>query len=162
MSDKPALVRKRRTPWVQGRFIPHNPAKYVGNPSNIIYRSSWERSFLHWCDITRQVARWSSEELVIPYMSPLDGQMHRYYVDFVVWMSTPNGVQKYAVEIKPKAECVPPKPPKRKSLNESYIKRLETYEVNQAKWKHARAWCEAHGFKFIVLTENELCKKDKR
>lgn len=162
MPDKPVLARKRDVPWIQGRFVPRNPAKYLGNPSNIVYRSSWERSFLHWCDITRQVARWSSEELVIPYRSPIDGKTHRYFVDFVVWMSTPNGIQKYAVEIKPKSECVPPKPPKKKSMNESYIRRLQTYEVNQAKWKHAQAWCEAHDFKFIVLTENELCKKAKR
>ena len=159
MPDKPALTRKRSVPWIQGRFIPRNPSKYRGNPSNIIYRSSWERSFLHWCDNTRQVAAWASEELVIPYRSPLDGRMHRYYVDFVVWISTPEGIRKYAVEIKPKAECQMPKPPKRKSLNEAYIKRLQTWEVNQAKWKCAKAWCEANGFQFLILTENELCKK---
>ena len=158
----PEPVLKRKVPWVQGRFAPRNPAKYIGNPSNIVYRSSWERSFLHWCDITNQVVRWSSEELVIPYQSPVDGQMHRYFVDFIVWLATPDGIQKYAVEIKPKAECIPPKPPKRKSLNEAYLRRLQTDEDNQAKGKHAEAWCKSHGFRFIILTENELCKKDKR
>lgn len=158
MTGKPALTRKRNVPWVQGRYIPRNPAKYRGNPSNIIYRSSWERNFLRWCDSKREIVGWASEELVIPYQSPLDGKMHNYFVDFVVWALTRNGVQKYAVEIKPKAECRPPKPPRKRSLYESYRKRVETYEVNQAKWKYAKAWCEANGFKFLILTENELNK----
>jgi len=160
MSDKPVLNRKR-TPWIQGKFIPKNPIKCAGNPSNVIYRSSWERSFLHWCDTTRQVVKWASEELVIPYQSPIDGRMHRYFVDFAIWMQTPDGIRKYAVEIKPKAECRMPKPPKGRSrkLTESYAKKLQTWEVNQAKWKYAKAWCEANGFKFIVLTEAELLKK---
>lgn len=80
-------------------------------------------------------------------------------MDFVVWLSTPDGIAKYAVEIKPKAECRMPKPPKRKSLNESYIRRLQTWQINQEKWKCARAWCEAHGFRFLILTEDELCKR---
>ncbi len=160
MPAKPALAGKgRRTPWVQGRYVPQNPSKYRGNPSNIIYRSSWERSLIRWCDSSRIVAAWSSEELVIPYKSPVDGRMHSYFVDFVVWLSTKDGIKKLAVEVKPKAECRMPKPPKRKSLNEAYLKRLETYAVNQAKWTYARAWCKANGFTFVILTEDELCKK---
>lgn len=159
MTSKPALTRNRNVPWIQGRFIPQNPSKYRGNPSNIIYRSSWERSFIRWCDTTRQVVAWASEELVIPYQSPLDGRMHRYFVDFVIWTATDKGIKKYAVEIKPKAECRPPKPPRKRSLYESYRKKVETYEVNQAKWTYAREWCRNHGFQFIILTEDELNRR---
>ena len=34
----------------RGRYIPSNPKKYKGDPSNIIYRSLWERKFMVYCD----------------------------------------------------------------------------------------------------------------
>ena len=112
-----------------------------------------------WCDMTRQVVKWGSEELVIPYQSPVDGQMHRYFVDFVVYIQTSQGTQKYCVEIKPYSQTKPPKMPRKKSLIESYQKSMETFAVNQAKWKYADDFCKKHGMKFVVLTEKELLKK---
>ena len=34
----------------RGRYIPTHPKKYKGDPSNIIYRSLWERKFMVYCD----------------------------------------------------------------------------------------------------------------
>ena len=67
----------------QGRFKPRNPGKYKGDPSNIIYRSSWEKKFMLWCDCNLNVLEWGSEEIVIPYRSPLDRRVHRYFPDFM-------------------------------------------------------------------------------
>ncbi len=157
MPDKPLLTGRKS--YKQGYFKPKYPSKYCGNPCKIVFRSGWERMFMIWCDITRQVVKWGSEELVIPYQSPVDGQTHRYFVDFVVYIQTPDGVQKYCVEIKPFAQTQPPKMPRKKSLIESYQKSVETFAVNQAKWKYAEDFCNKHGMKFIVLTERELMKK---
>lgn len=135
-----------------------NPEKYIGNPSAIIFRSGWEKAFMHWCDITSQVVKWGSEEIIIPYRSPIDNEQHRYFVDFVVFIKNKENVQKYIVEIKPYAQTKPPKLPKKQSLIENYKKSLETYSINQAKWKYANEYCNKMGYKFIVLTEKELIK----
>lgn len=159
--SKPVLTRNRR--YRQGQYRPLNPGKYIGNPCNIIYRSGWEKIFLQWCDITPSVLAYGSEELVIPYISPLDGKQHRYFIDFFIVVKQSDGaVKKFAVEIKPLAQTKPPKIGK-KTINESLKRAIDTYTVNQAKWEAARAHCRRTGTEFIVLTEKELIKgKDKR
>ena len=38
-----------------------------------------------WCDQQNSsVQEWGSEEIVIPYVSPVDGKRHKYYPDFYV------------------------------------------------------------------------------
>ena len=160
MQDKPAIRESGRSKWEQGRYIPKNPSKYLGNPSEIYFRSSWEKKFSHWCDTNSIVAAWGSEELVIPYLHP-DGRYHDYFTDYIVWFRTPNGTMKCVVEIKPSAECRPPKPPKRGN-GRAYLERCRTFEINQQKWKYARAWCRQHGYGFIILTEKELEKQPAR
>ena len=78
----------------KGRFIPNNPKKYVGDVMEIIYRSSYELKFMKWCDLNESVLRWSSEEIVIPYVSPADGLVHRYYVDFYIEVQDKTGKRK--------------------------------------------------------------------
>lgn len=139
----------------QGRFTPTNPKKYVGDVTNISFRSSWEKKFMIWADRNPNVIRWASEELVIPYFSPVDQQMHRYFVDFVIEVITRAGEQKrYAVEIKPSVQCEPPK--QRTKKTKKYIEELATYTVNQAKWNSAEAFCKKQNMDFIVLTEKHL------
>jgi hypothetical protein len=58
--------------WHQGKFHPQNPNKYLGDPNNIVYRSSWELHFLQWCDRNDNVLEYASEEFSIPYVSPVD------------------------------------------------------------------------------------------
>ena len=53
----------------KGKYIPKNPQKYKGNPSQIIYRSLWERKFMVYCDRNDKVIEWGSEEVIVPYRS---------------------------------------------------------------------------------------------
>lgn len=155
--NKPSLTGKKK--YHQGIFRPKNIQKYIGNPTNILYRSGWEKSFLIWCDRTPSVIAYGSEELVIPYISPIDFKQHRYFIDFFVVIKKPNGmIQKFAVEIKPYSQTRPPRVSKTKVLTESAKSKVETYMINQAKWTAARDFCRKNNMEFIILTEKELLK----
>ena len=65
----------------KGKYIPKNPQKYKGDPSQVVYRSLWERKFMVYCDKNDKVVEWGSEEIIVPYRSPWDGKMHRYFPD---------------------------------------------------------------------------------
>ena len=92
----------------RGRYIPSKPKKYKGDSSNIIYRSLWERKFMVYCDRNDNILEWGSEEIIIPYRSPLDGRIHRYFPDFYVKVKQKDGsVKKMLIEVKPKAQCEP-------------------------------------------------------
>lgn len=139
--------------YKQGRFTPRHPEKYVGDASNIIYRSSWELKMMKWADMNPDVLKYASEELIIPYVSPVDSRQHRYFVDFLIMVRTRSGeIKKYAVEIKPAAQTVPPTTKNKKRLLEETM----TYAVNQAKWAAADAFCKKKDMEFIVLTEKHL------
>jgi hypothetical protein len=139
----------------KGKYRLKNPKKYRGDPNDITYRSSWELKFMNWCDNNASVLEWGSEVVVIPYQSPTDKKMHRYFVDFFLKIKDKNqNVQTYLVEIKPKRYTE--KPPKPKRVTKQFINELYTYEVNQAKWKAAREFCKDRNIQFIVLTEKEL------
>ena len=99
----------RYTLAYSGRFRPKNPSKYKGDPTKIIYRSMWEFKFFRYVDEHPDVLWWQSEEVVIPYMSPIDGRRHRYFPDVVVHRRIANGEQKtLMIEIKPAAQTRPP------------------------------------------------------
>lgn len=141
--------------YLQGRYKPSNPKKYKGDVNNIIYRSSWERKFLYYCDTNENILEYSSEEVVIPYKSPVDNRYHRYFVDFYIKYKDANGkIKKALIEIKPFRQTQEPKVQKRKT--KGYIYEVVEYAKNQAKWKAAEEWCLDHGYEFKVLTENEL------
>lgn len=142
------------TKYIKGKFIPTNPEKYVGDYTNIIYRSSWEKKLFVYLDRTPSILQWGSEETVIPYISPVDNRVHRYFVDVVVKYKTPNGIKRALLEVKPKAQTMPPKQPKRQTKR--YMEDVMTYAVNQAKWKAAREFSEKNNCSFILLTEDEL------
>ena len=139
-----------------GRYIPTKPEKYKGNPMKIIYRSLWERRLMVYCDQNDKVIEWGSEELIIPYYSPLDGRTHRYFPDFYMKVKQTNGTyKKFIIEVKPKAQCKEPtKTPKRKTRK--WYKEVQTWGINQAKWKSATDYCENRGMEFKILTEDHL------
>ena len=140
-----------------GKFTPRNPTKYVGDPTNIIYRSSWEARFMHKFDIEPWVISWSSEEIVVPYISPVDGRWHRYFVDFVIKIKDKQGnLQTWMIEVKPKKQTKPPEIPKRKT--KKYITEVMTWGVNEAKWKAAEDYCKDRAWKFVIFTEDQLPK----
>lgn len=141
--------------WLQGKFIPKHVEKYVGNVNDITYRSSWEKRLMIWLDKNPNVLQWNSEQVVLPYRSPLDGEIHRYFVDMMAKIKTKNGVQKFLIEIKPYAQTQKPVKTSRKHMT-TLLNEEKTYLVNQAKWDVAKQYAKKLGMEFIVLTEKEL------
>ena len=136
--------------YYQGKYIVKNPQKYMGDVSNVIYRSSWELKFLNWCDNNPHVVKFSSEETIIPYVSPIDNKPHRYFVDFKIVLSTG---KTYLIEIKPASQTVPPVGTKK---TKRLIQETATFLVNQAKWHAAERFASSRGWEFKVLTEYDI------
>ena len=138
-----------------GKFQPSYPRKYKGDPTNIIYRSLWERRFMVYCDLNENILEWGSEEIALPYRSPIDNRVHRYFPDFYIKVKESSGkIKKYIIEIKPKKQTIEPQVKKRKT--KSYIYEVYEYAKNQAKWKAAEEFCKDRLWEFKVLTEEDL------
>jgi hypothetical protein len=139
----------------KGRYRIQNPRKYKGDINDVIYRSSWELRFMKWCDLNPNVIEWGSETVIIPYRSPVDNRMHRYFVDFYIKTKDKNNeIKKYLIEIKPEKFTKPPAIPQKKTKR--FIEEVFNYGINQNKWKSANEYCEDRGWKFLVLTEKDL------
>ncbi len=138
----------------KGIFKPKNPNKYNGNSKNIIYRSSWELRVMKYFDDNPNIIWWASEELMIPYKSPIDNKMHRYFPDFVAKVKQKGGPEKTMVlEVKPDAQT---RMPVQKRKTQRFIQEAATYAINQEKWRAADLFCREHGWQFKVITEKEL------
>jgi len=138
----------------KGRFRPKNPQKYKGDPNNIIYRSTWEIKVMIYLDENPNVIWWGSEELPIPYLSPVDKKKHRYFPDFIAKMRRSDGtVMTYVIEVKPEKQT---QPPIQKRKTKTYLQEAITYEINKAKWYAAEEFCKDHGWQFQILTEKHL------
>ena len=138
----------------KGRFSPKNPQKYMGDPNNIIYRSSWECRVMDYIDKNPDFVSWSSEEMCIPYVSPVDGKRHRYFPDFIVKVkSKDNKITTYMIEVKPEKQSKPPE--KRKRITKQYINEVVTWGINQSKWKSAIEYCKDRNWQFIVMVSSD-------
>ena len=141
--------------WAQGIFTPTNPQKYIGK-HNPKYRSGWEFTFMQFCDKNDAVLKWASEAIAIPYMNPVTGKRANYIPDFFIVYQNKYGKQiAEMVEIKPKKQ----------SLIESRTASARDraiVAVNHAKWAAANAYCKQNGFKFRVVTEDDLFYKGSR
>jgi hypothetical protein len=143
------------TKHLQGKYIVRNKKKYMGDHNNVVYRSSWELKFLAWCDNNPSVVEFSSEEIVIPYKSPVDGKYHRYFVDCFVKVKDKDGnIKSYLIEIKPKKQTKEPEQQRR--VTKRYITEVTTWGVNQAKWKAATEYCLDRNWEFKLITEDHL------
>ena len=139
----------------KGKYKPSYPKKYKGDPTNIVYRSLWERKFMVYCDTNENVLEWQSEEFCIPYRSPIDNKVHRYFPDFFIKYKDANGrIKSSLIEVKPLRQCAPPPKPKRQT--KKYLGEAFEYAKNQAKWEAAREYCKDRMWEFKVLTEKEL------
>ena len=139
----------------KGKFRPSIPKKYKGDYTNIIYRSLWELKFMKYCDSNPNILEWGSEEVVIPYRSPLDNRVHRYFPDFYMHIKESNGTtKKYLIEVKPKRQTKPPT--KQKRQTKKYIYEVTEYAKNQAKWEAANQFCLDRRWQFKIITEDEL------
>ena len=144
----------------KGRYTPKNPKKYKGDYHNIVYRSLWERKFMVYCDNSDNILEWGSEEIIIPYLSPWDGKLHRYFPDFYIKVRQASGdIKKFIIEVKPKKQTRPPEPVHRKT--KKWLNEVKTYSINEAKWKSASEWCSNNDMEFKILTEDELCIRYK-
>lgn len=156
--------------WIQGKFHPENPKKYIGDLDKITYRSSWELALLRFLDATPEILRYGSEKIVIPYFDQgtLNEFGHpkqrKYFTDFVVQIRKADGTAKIAIiEVKPKSQTVQPKKTGRMS-DKTYETNLKTWLTNSSKWHAARKFCATKGWEFIVLTEDHIFPhyKDKK
>lgn len=139
----------------QGFFTPKYPKKYVGDPKHIVYRSSWELTLMRRFDADPNILQWSSEELAIPYHDRATGKLRRYFPDFVIKKRNPDGsTETIVIEVKPYAQSVPPE--KGKKTQKRYLAEVKTFATNYSKWESAQRFCQSKGWKFAVVTENDL------
>ena len=141
----------------RGRFKPKFPKKYRGNPTSIIYRSLWEKNCMIYFDGNPSILSWASEEVIVPYKSPIDGRWHRYFPDFVIHVKDKDDKKStIMIEVKPHAQTKSPKVQNR--ITKKYLYEVHTYSINIAKWKAAKEFCADKNWKFLILTEKEMSK----
>jgi hypothetical protein len=143
------------TNWLQNFYIAKKPEKYIGDLTNIVYRSSWEKKLFEFCETNNSIRKWSSEPFPIKYWDESTLKTRRYFTDAYIEVNDINGnIKKYLVEVKPYKQTIEPKRGKKKS--KTYINECLVYTKNQSKWKFAREFCERNGMEFIIITEKEL------
>ncbi len=141
--------------FAKGKFVMKNPDKYVGKKVPT-YRSSWEWSFMNFCDTNPSIQKWASEAISIPYKDPLTGRNTIYVPDFFIqYVDKKNIMHVELLEIKPASQQILERVGKSKANQAQYIK-------NQAKWQAANAWCRQQGIKFRILNENDLFHQGQR
>ena len=142
--------------FYKGKYKLKNINKYIGNKNNIIYRSSWEKRFMKYCDSNNNIVSWSSEELYIPYVSPIDNKYHKYYPDFLIKIKdNANKFKIIMIEIKPHKETIKPLLGKRKRRT-TFLTEMSKWAVNSSKWQYAQKYCQTRNWEFKILTEEHI------
>lgn len=147
----------------KGRFRPKNPSKYKGDPTNIIYRSFWEFKVFRFCDSHPDIIWWASEEINIRYKSPLDNKIHhRYFPDILLKKKVgEDAYEILLIEIKPKNQTKQPDPKNKNKtptgrVSRRYLKEVKTFAINKAKWDAAERYCKERGWRFVIMTEDDI------
>jgi len=140
--------------FIQGIYRLTNKSKYKGDPNQIIYRSSWELSYLYQLDKDPNVLEFSSEEIIIPYRD-VNGKVRRYFVDFWVKRKVGDQIIEELIEIKPYKETKPPVLTEGQKTK-TKVRAVLTWDTNQRKWQAARKYCEMKGWHFRIITEKNL------
>jgi hypothetical protein len=140
------------TKFARGKFVMKHPEKYVGNKMPT-YRSSWEWSFMNFCDTNESINKWASEAIQIPYRDPLTQKQTVYVPDFFIqYVDKLGRMVTELIEIKPASQTILERVGKNKYNQAQYVK-------NQAKWQAANAWARQQGIKFRILNENDIFSK---
>lgn len=147
-------IRMAHKQFKQGVFKPVNAKKYIGDKLPQ-YRSGLECRFMQFCDKNPNVLKWGSENVIVPYKSPLDDKMHRYFIDNVVIIKEGDVIKKYLVEIKPESQTREPSTHGRKKKT-TILYEQATWAVNQAKWAAARKHAKDIGFEFMIITDKDI------
>lgn len=135
--------------FAKGKFQMTQPEKYVGLKTPT-YRSSWEWSFMRFCDTNPSIQKWASEAVRIPYRDPLTGKQTIYVPDFFIqYVDKAGKINVELIEVKPASQQILERVGKNKYNQAQYVK-------NQAKWAAANLWCKQQGIKFRILNENDL------
>jgi hypothetical protein len=144
--------------YYQGYFKPLNPRKYKGDPTKIIYRSSWELKLMSFLDSSSSILEWSSESIIIPYYCPVRKSYHRYFPDFWIKKRTSKGIAIDLIEVKPLHQVLPPKKREVKTQKQRtrLIEEMQTYIINSSKWAAAEEYCALRNWNFCKFTEKEL------
>ena len=137
------------TKFARGKFTMKHPEKYIGTKIPT-YRSSWEWTFMNFCDMNKSVQKWASEAVQIPYKDPLTNRQTVYVPDFFIqYLDKNNKLIVELIEIKPASQSILERVGKNKYNQAQFIK-------NQAKWTAATLWCKQQGIKFRILNENDI------
>ena len=99
------------------------------------------------------IVRWASEEIAIPYRSPIDKKVHKYYPD--LWVEKENG-ERLLIEIKPEDFTRPPILKEGKRRTRRYKRQYVSYRINEAKWDAAKRFCDKHGWTWKIMTDREI------
>ena len=135
--------------FARGKFVMTQPEKYVGTKVPT-YRSSWEWSFMRFCDTNKSVQKWASEAINIPYRDPLTGRNTIYVPDFFIqYVDKIGKMHVELIEIKPASQTILERVGKNKYNQAQFVK-------NQSKWAAATIWCKQQGIKFRIVNENDL------
>jgi len=130
-------------------FQIRHPEKYVGSKTPV-YRSSWEMTFMMFCDNNPSIQEWASEPVKIPYRDPLTGKQTVYVPDFLITYIDRNHKKHVEmIEIKPANQMI-----KERVGNNAYNQ--AQYVKNMAKWQAAGQWCKNRGIRFRVINENDI------
>lgn len=144
----------KRSRYKQGIYKCINPQKYQGNVDNIVYRSGLEYRYFNYLDLNKNILKWSSEEIVVPYIG-LDGKYHRYFLDLYVKVQTKEGqVKEFICEIKPISQITKPKQQKR--VTRQWKEKYKTFLTNKSKWDAAEKYAKKMGWQFQIFTEHDL------
>lgn len=148
------LSKTKKNSFSRGEFYPTNPQKYRGGTFPT-YRSGWELTFMNFLDKHPYVLLWASEQIEIPYCSPLDNRIHRYYPDFfVVYKDKNSNIHRELIEIKPLSQTL------EEMARSKYDK--EQVLINKAKWQAALAWCNKNNIQFRIMTQQQIYQQAKR
>ena len=135
--------------FARGKFTMKHPEKYIGTKMPI-YRSSWELTFMNFCDNNKSIQKWASEAVQIPYRDPLTQRQTVYVPDFFIQYVDKQGrILTELIEIKPASQTILERVGKNKYNQAQFVK-------NQAKWAAATLWCRQQGIKFRILNENDI------
>lgn len=140
--------------FAKGKFNPSNPTKYAGR-NTPTYRSSWELSFMQFCDNHPSVIQWASESMSIPYKNPLTGKNTFYVPDFFIMYQDKNGTNRAElIEVKPRTQTT--------MENARSTRDKAAVAVNHAKWAAASAFCKQNGMIFRVITEHDIYQNARK
>ena len=141
--------------YSQGLYPLRNPLKYKGTHP-LCYRSHPEFLMMRWFDTKDSIIEWTSESVVIPYIKPTDGKVHRYFVDFsCILKNNKNELEKYLIEYKPYKQTIPPSESSRKAPK-TLLYEQQAFAINSQKWEATRQYAAKHNMKFVIVTEKDI------